>query len=56
MTARQLIFRIVDSCQDWDEDVRLFILTRDEENCVTNEKLCNYSFVNGKIYVEEGGK
>ena len=54
MTARQLIDKIVNSCQDLDAEVPLFVLERDEHGCVTDKRQHTlYSFINGKILVEK---
>jgi hypothetical protein len=54
MTGRQLIDRIVKTCQDLDAEVPLFTLERDEHGGVTdNRQHTLYSFINGKLLVEQ---
>jgi hypothetical protein len=53
MTARQIIKRIMDSVDSIDDDVKLYIIHRDEQGCCTSKSYYNaYNVINGKIYVE----
>ena len=54
MTGREIIKGIVDSCFDLDKEIPLFLLERDEYNCVIDKHLFTiYNVINGKIYVED---
>ena len=43
----------MDSVDSIDDDVKLYIIHRDEQGCCTSKSYYNaYNVINGKIYVE----
>jgi hypothetical protein len=53
MTGRQLIQKIAETCDDLDKDIQIFLLTRDEWNCVVKKEVATNYWINGKIIVEK---
>lgn len=54
MTAREMIQKLVNTCQNLDDDIPVYILTRDEFGGVIKKfRYIHNNIINGKLYIED---